>query len=247
MSYKYETHLHTSDSSACGRSKGSEYIEGYLKLGYDGIFVTDHFYLGNTCISRELPWDEWVDRYCMSYRKTKEAAKGTGLKVFFGWETSYGTGEDFLIYGLTPEWLLKHPEIIKINQEEQYELIHSEGGLVVQAHPFRERGYMREIVLHPNHCDAWEIANAGNTPEMDRSAYDYAVSHDMVMTCGSDIHSITDLGEDLVFAMETDEPLNSESDYVKLILSGKGFRTVFPKDRLDCKPLDPSLPVYWRY
>ena len=247
MSYKYETHLHTSDSSACGRSKGEEYIEGYLKLGYDGIFVTDHFYLGNTCISRELPWDEWVNQYCMSYRKTREAAQGTGLKVFFGWETSYGTGEDFLIYGFTPEWLTEHPEIIKITQEEQYELVHSEGGLVVQAHPFRERSYMREIVLHPNHCDAWEIANAGNTPEMDRSAYDYAKSHDMVMTCGSDIHSTDDLREDMVFAMETDEPLNSELDYVRLILSGKGFRTVFPKDRLDCKPLDPSLPVYWRF
>ena len=232
MSYKYETHLHTSDSSACGRSRGADYLEGYKALGYDGIFVTDHFYLGNTCVSRELPWNEWVERYCQSYYNTKEAATGTGIKVFFGWETSYGTGEDFLIYGLDPDWLKRHPEIIEITLEEQYELVHSEGGLVVQAHPFRERGYMREIVLHPNHCDAWEIANTGNTPEMDRAAYDYAVSHGMVMTCGSDIHSTDWLKEDLVFAMETDEEIFSEADYVRIILSGKGFRTVFPEDRL---------------
>ena len=247
MSYKYETHLHTSDSSACGRSKGAEYLEGYEALGYDGIFVTDHFYLGNTCIPRDLPWTEWVERYCQSYYNTKEAAKGTGLKVFFGWETSYGTGEDFLIYGLGPDWLKAHPEIIELTQEEQYEVVHAEGGLVVQAHPFRERGYMREIVLHPNHCDAWEIANTGNEPYMDLAVYEYAAAHDMVMTCGSDIHSVDWLKEDLVFAMETDEPLNSEQDYVRLILSGKGFRTVFPKDRLNCEHVDPELPVYWRY
>lgn len=247
MSYKYETHLHTSDSSACGRSRGADYLEGYKALGYDGIFVTDHFYLGNTCVPRELPWTEWVERYCQSYYNTKEAAAGTGIKVFFGWETSYGTGEDFLIYGLDPDWLKRHPEITEITQEEQYELVHSEGGLVVQAHPFRERGYMREIVLHPNHCDAWEIANTGNTPEQDRAAYDYAVSHDMVMTCGSDIHSTDWIKEDLVFAMETDEEIFSEADYVRIILSGKGFRTIFPEDRLKCEPIKPSLPVYWRF
>jgi len=106
---------------------------------------------------------------------------------------------------------------------------------------------MREIVLHPNHCDAWEIANTGNEPYMDLAAYEYAAAHDMVMTCGSDIHSVDWLKEDLVFAMETDEPLNSEQDYVRLILSGKGFRTVFPKDRLNCEHVDPELPVYWRY
>ncbi|MCR5109141.1 MAG: PHP domain-containing protein [Lachnospiraceae bacterium] len=245
MSYKYETHLHTSDSSACGISKGIEYLDGYKALGYDGIFITEHFYLGNTCIPRNLPWNEWVDRFCRGYYETKEAGLRTDISVFFGWETSYGTGEDFLIYGLKPEWLKEHPEIIKLTQEEQYELVHSEGGLVVQAHPFRERGYMREIRLHPNHCDAWEIANYGNEPYMDKRAYEYASSHGIKMTCGSDIHTIDNLKEGRVFAMVTKERMKSESDYVRTILSGKGFTTSFPKERLKCKMINPSLPVEW--
>ena len=245
MPYRYETHLHTLDSSACGKSGGEEYIEGYKALGYDGIFVTDHFYLGNTCIPRELPWEEWVDRYCHSYRKTKEAAANTGLKVFFGWETSYGTGEDFLIYGLDPDWLKKHPEIIELTQEQQYELVHSEGGLVVQAHPFRERYYMSEIRLHPHHCDAWEVANSSNQPYMDRLAYEYARTHDMKMTCGSDIHSADWIDADWLFAMETDEPLETEADYVRIILSGKGFRAGFPKERMECPLQRPELPIIW--
>ena len=246
MPYLYETHLHTSESSRCGRSEGWEYLEGYRKLGYDGIFVTDHFYLGNTCIDRELPWDEWVDGYCRSYYNTLKAARLVGIKVFFGWESTYGTGEDFLIYGLSPDWLHLHPEIIRLTQEQQYELVHSEGGLVVQAHPFRERGYMREIVLHPDHCDAWEVANAGNEPYMDRLAYEYARTHNVRMTCGSDIHTTDALNEGKVFAMETDECIMSEADYVRIILSGKGFRPCFPPERMDCGLRRPELPIYWR-
>ena len=247
MAYKYETHLHTCDSSACGVSRGTEYIEGFKELGYDGIFVTEHFYLGNTCIPKELPWKEWVDRYCRSFYNTKEAGERAGLKVFFGWESTYGTGEDFLIYGPGPEWLKEHPEIVKLSQEEQYEFVHSAGGLVVQAHPFRERGYMAEIRLHPNHCDAWEVANSGNEPYMDRRAYEYAQSHGISMTCGSDLHSVSHLSEEELFPMFTDERLTCEADYVRLILSGTGFRTGFPTERLNCSLREPQLPVIWCY
>jgi len=244
--YKYETHLHTADSSACGKSHGPEYLEGYMALGYDGIFVTDHFYLGNTCVPRDLPWEDWVAQYCSSYYKTKAAGDRIGFKVFFGWESTYGSGEDFLIYGLGPEWLRHHPEIITLTQEEQYELVRNEGGIVVQAHPFRERGYMSEIVLHPHHCDAWEVANAGNMPYMDRRAYEYARDNGMKMTCGSDIHSTEKLTEGQVFPMLTKAPLKSEKDYVNLILAGTGFQAGFPSERMTCELQEPQLPVYWR-
>ena len=39
----YETHLHTSEASACGSMKGADYIQKYKQCGYSGIFVTDHF------------------------------------------------------------------------------------------------------------------------------------------------------------------------------------------------------------
>ena len=244
MPYLYETHLHTSVSSACGKSRGAEYVEGYKALGYDGIFVTDHFFNSNTCVPRELEWRLWAERYCLAWRETAEAGRLQGLKVFFGWESTYGTGEDFLIYGLSPDWLSDHPEIISLSQQEQYACVKEAGGLVVQAHPFRERLYMREIQLHPNHCDAWEVANAGNEPWMDKNAYEYAAEHGLKMTCGSDIHHISQLEKGNVFPMITDEPLNSESDYVNLIKSGAGWKTGFPSDRTGCKSRGPFLPVW---
>ena len=44
--YIYETHLHTSEGSACGVTTGAEAVRAYKKIGYSGIFVTDHFFNG---------------------------------------------------------------------------------------------------------------------------------------------------------------------------------------------------------
>lgn len=244
MPYLYETHLHTSESSACGRTSGPDYVSAYLEHGYDGIFVTDHFWSGNTCVSRELEWNKWVESYCEAWIKTKAEGERQGLSVFFGWESTYGTGEDFLIYGLGPDWLCNHPDLVSLSQREQYECVKNDGGLVVQAHPFRERFYMREIQLHPHHCDAWEVANAGNSPAMDKNAYEYALRCGLTMTCGSDIHYLGQLKDGNVFPMITDKPLNTEMDYVRLIKSGSGWKMGFPEDRMLCESEFPQLPVW---
>jgi len=246
MEYKYETHMHTARSSACGMSFGPEYLKGYRDLGYDGVFVTEHFYNGNTCVPRELPWSTWVRRYCRAYEETKEAGDALGLKVFFGWESTFGGGEDFLIYGLSPQWLERHPEIIQVTPEEQFRLVDGAGGLVVQAHPYRQRWYMSEVRLHPYHCHAWEVANAGNTAAQDRRAMDIATELGLTVTCGSDIHGVKQLEEGNVFPMITEQPLYSAADYVALIKSGKGFCTGFPADRMDCEPCENEMDAYLR-
>lgn len=76
MSYLYEVHLHTNAASACARSAGSEYISYYKNLGYDGIIVTDHFFNGNCCVPKDLPWDERVDIFCSGY----EDARAEGIR-----------------------------------------------------------------------------------------------------------------------------------------------------------------------
>ena len=243
MSYKYETHLHTSDSSACGRSKGEEYIEGYLKLGYDGIFVTDHFYLGNTCISRELPWDEWVNQYCRSYRKTREAAQGTGLKVFFGWEECFRPDE-YLVYGLDKDWLKAHPEMTTWDHKTYYEQIRKAGGCVVGAHPFRERGYVTQVNLHPFQCDAMEACNFGNPPWQDVLAYNFCRDRGILMTSGTDMHDVSVL-ESTPCGMLFDEPLTCIGDFVNCILTGKGFTPMIPDDRRELTPqISNTLPMF---
>lgn len=244
MSYIYETHLHTNLASACARSSGAEYISYYKNLGYSGIIVTDHFFNGNTSIPRNLPWEERIDLFCRGYEEAKAEGDRQNFQVFFAWECRFD-GDEFLVYGLDKDWLKKHPEIMQWDHITHYEKIRAEGGLVVQAHPFRERGYLSEVYVHPYQCDAFEVANAGNPFEQNRIAYRYAKEHNITMTAGSDIHTVGVTDNGSIYGMAFEEPLHSIADYVARIKSGTGFSLHVPPEELVWKEGSSNhLPVF---
>lgn len=244
MFYLYETHLHTVQASACGKSHGADYIPFYKEKGYTGIIVTDHFFNGNTCVPSHLSWEERVDLFCKGYEEAKAEGDRLGLQVFFAWECRF-EGDEFLVYGLDKEWLLAHPDILEWDHITHYKKIKEAGGLVVQAHPFRERGYLDRVDLHPFQCDAWEVANAGNPAYQDRLAYRYARTHNIPMTAGSDIHLVGNTSSSEIYGIAFDKPLTSIKDYVNCIKTGTGYHLQVPKELLTLKPDMPNqLPVY---
>ena len=159
--YVYETHLHTSQASACAQNTGRELAIAHKEAGYTGIIVTDHFVYGNTAVDRSLPWQDWVHAYCAGYRDALAISKEIDLDVFFGWESGY-KGTEFLVYGLDEEWLMNHPEIKDASIKEQYEIVHEAGGIVFQAHPYREESYIPKIRLFPDDVDGIEVFNGSN-------------------------------------------------------------------------------------
>jgi hypothetical protein len=218
MSYLYETHLHTTLSSACARSKGSEYIRRYKDLGYSGIIVTDHFFNGNTAIPRGLPWKEWVKQYCRGYEETKNEGDRQGFDVFFGWEETFEGCDDYLIYGLDKEWLMEHPEVRTWTRGEQYKTIKEAGGCVVQAHPFRQHGYIRQVVLSTGCVDAVEVANTGNAEQSyDALAMRYAKKLNLPSTAGTDMHDARQICKGWVFGTFVEKKLNTIGDYVNAV------------------------------
>lgn len=205
--YLYETHMHTSEGSACASCSGTEMARAYAEAGYTGIIVTDHFFYGNTAVDRSLPWSEWVEKYCLGYEHAKAEGDRLGLQVFFGWESGY-RGTEFLIYGLDKQWLLSHPEIKDATVEEQFALVHAGGGIVCHAHPCREASYISEIRLFPEYVDAVEGINASHSsrakrslghPEFNERAILYAKEHNFPMTAGSDQHNTDMVGGGMIF------------------------------------------------
>lgn len=219
--FYYETHLHTLEGSACGNTPAKEYVKVYKELGYDGIIVTDHFFNGNTAAPHFASWKKKVKVLCSGYEKAKKVGDEIGLKVFFGWESGY-FGTEFLIYGLSKEWLLEHPEIMQCSIPEQYQLVHESGGMVIHAHPFREAVYIPSIRLEPKYVDGVEVYNRAND-ERNRSynekAYRYAKEYDFPMTGGSDIH----LKTAPKCAMCFEHPLESMDDFINMVLNKKGY------------------------
>ncbi len=225
--YFYETHMHTCEGSACGHNTGAEMARAYKEAGYTGIIVTDHFFYGNTAVDRSLPWAEWVEQYCKGYEHAKEEGEKIGLQVFFGWESAYH-GTEFLVYGLDKAWLLAHPEIKDATIEEQYELVHRDGGMVIHAHPYREASYIPEIRLFPAYVDGVEGINASHKfrekQKTDgRALYDvlaqeYAAKYNLPMTGGSDTHTTELLGGGTAFARK----LEDVADFIRAVKSKEG-------------------------
>lgn len=214
MKYKYETHLHTSEASACASASGAEQAARYKALGYDGIFVTDHFFNGNSAITDFKDWDDRVSQYCAGYRSAKEEGDRIGLKVFFGIEYTF-YGADLLTYGIDEEWLHANPDILKISVYEYCTRVHRHGGFIVHAHPFREADYLLDIKLFPKWVDAVEVFNSGNRrPEYNDRALWYADQFRLPHTAGTDNHH---LETELLSGVSCDTPFESFEDYASAV------------------------------
>ncbi|MBR6165356.1 MAG: PHP domain-containing protein [Clostridia bacterium] len=227
MGYLYETHLHTCTASKCGKSTGKEHARFYKEIGYTGIIMTDHFFGGNTAVDRELPWEDRIDWFWRGYEEAKEEGDRIGLDVFFGLEQNYGWDE-YLIYGLTKEYMKNHPEMEHWTRKQQLEEVHKAGGCVIQAHPFRIRGYMLDIKLGYLYCDGIEAANAGNEALDDARAMILGRERNMVMTAGSDNHCSP---AHTVYGIELEKRLTSIQDYVKIIMERGTIHLHVPEAR----------------
>ena len=243
--YLYETHMHTAEGSKCSDTPGNEYIARYQDLGYDGIFITDHFYHGNCAVDRSLPWPDFVHTFCSGYYHAKEEGDKRSFPVFFGWEDNFA-GDEFLIYGLSDQFMLDHPEMLHWTRAEQYKAVREAGGCVVQPHPFRVRFYIEDIWLSPYFVDAIEGVNAANEDMENTLALRYAKSLGLPITAGSDNHHVDRMCSDNLAGVLLDKPLKSGTDYVKVILEHQPIGLYIPHEAPPYTPdMVPQRPVYW--
>ena len=203
--YRYETHMHTLPVSKCARYGVRENLEFYKSLGYDGIFITNHFLDGNINIEKTLPYEERVNFYFSDYYDALELSKEVGIKVFLGVEISY-RGTDFLIYG---------PEIMDMKKSEELPFLVSHGALVIQAHPYRQDKHIDHIRLFPHCIEGVETVNACRTELENRMADIFADAYGFVKTAGSDNHIASRLTH--LAGMESDTPLVDEADFIRRV------------------------------
>jgi hypothetical protein len=219
-SYMYETHSHSKESSACARDSAVDMAKAHKAAGYTGMILTNHNWGGNTSVSRELSWNDFLDAFFEPYYLARRWGDDNDFQVFPGYEAGYN-GTEFLIYGLDIKWMHDHPEIRDASVEEQFEIVHAGGGIVVHAHPFREAFYIKEIRLYPEYIDAVEGVNAAHCPynglpdntAFNEKALDLAHRLGKVITGGSDIHNVNLIGGGMAFLRK----LKNINDFVSVI------------------------------
>ena len=213
--YLYETHCHTFPVSKCAKSTVRETLEFYYSMGYEGVFITNHFLDGNINIDRSLSYEERLHFYFSDYENAVQIGHEIGISVFLGLELSY-QGTDFLIYGLDRDWFFAHPEIEGMKKTQELALMRDAGALIIQAHPFREASYIDHIRLFPRHVHGVEVINANRSDFENKQAEGYAKAYELLSFAGSDIHK-TD--QKNLAGIMTTSPIMDERDFCQRILS----------------------------
>jgi len=213
--HKYETHLHTAETSKCALSSGPEFARFFKARGYSGIFVTDHFLNGNTTVPQNLPWPQRIDLFCRGYDAAAREGAAVGLDVFFAWEYSYGWAH-FLTYGLDKQWLLDHPDLLDWHVLDYFDRVHADGGFIVHAHPFRENVDLVHLV--PNKTDAVETINPNRPDLANYQAQQFAAAFNLPQTAGSDIHATN---QSRLAGITTTHRLTHARDYLPALISGQ--------------------------
>ena len=190
LMYRYELHMHTRQGSACACADIEDMIRAYAAAGYAGAVVTDHFVGGNTCVDRALPWSDLVRAYSWAYHRGKTLVAALDFDLLFGIEEGYGGGKEFLVYGVEPEFLLQRPWLRSAGPEVWSREVHGAGGVLIYAHPFRDRPYVTDPRAMPDMtlADGVEIFNSGNRPEDNAEAARVFGCSDWILIAGSDTH-----------------------------------------------------------
>ncbi len=194
MEFKYEMHFHSAECSKCSPTPARQMVQALAKNGYAGGVLTDHFLGGNTAVPRQLPWAQKMHLYYGAYESARQEAKRWDLELYFGIEhANPGTGKEFLTYGIDLEFLLANPDLMDISIEEYIRRVHGAGGLVVQAHPFRQAPYiLPDNIVDPRLLDGVEVYNYGNVrigqQLQNRQAAELALQYDLIPVVGSDAH-----------------------------------------------------------
>ena len=226
MEYKYQMHTHTAPTSKCARTTPKELAKALHRAGYSGCVLTNHFYHGNTGVSRELAWDEFVAAYERDYLECKREAEKYGLDILFGIEEGVEGYSEILCYGITPEMLYAHPELRECSAQNWYRVLHDLGVLVIQAHPYRVlRPVPDPEPLPLELIDGIEVYNNGNPPEDNANAEIFAFKNPgLILTSGADTHDAESVGYG---GISTDERITDPLALVRVLREGK-YRLLKP-------------------
>ncbi len=210
----FDTHIHTAESSTCGKVCAADVVDRYRSLGYDGIIVTDHVNesnfskLGNT-------YEEQATNWLKGYRTAKEHA-GKDFSVILGMEIRFlDYNNDYLVYGFDEDFIFSCDMAHFENLKTFMPFANEHGLTVYQAHPFRPD----MTILNHKLLTGIEVYNGhGNHDSSNEIAYRWAKKYSLAMLSGSDFHGNTSMEPGGVYFKE--KPKDS-FDVARMLKNGE--------------------------
>ena len=193
--YRLELHCHNSEVSACSNCDAQTLISRYKAAGYQGIVSTNHINGGTYQRMEEASWEEKIAYFLRGYEALKNAA-GEDFDVLLACEINLTPKgwpayipNDYLVYGVTPEWLLQTGDTRRMTVPELSAAVHGAGMLLVHAHPFRHGTVMQ----NPEFFDGYEVYNGNPRHDSHNDLADaWAGMKGKIKTSGADFHQPED-------------------------------------------------------
>lgn len=213
---KWETHCHTSDIDPVSKLSPTEMVDAYKENGYSGIVITNHYFKELYDWYPELKGQDksvFLDKYLFSYRQAKEYGQKIGMQVLLGAEVRFdGFIDDFLIYGITEEFIRSAPLLNELNLDKLRNILPEEA-VIFQAHPFRNR----MEITDPKKLFGVEVYNGRTQADRNKIARIWAETENLKMISGSDCHIPDDAAKGGIC---TPDDILCEQDFARVLTIG---------------------------
>lgn len=189
--YLYDVHVHTSETSPCGKVDAETLVCMYKTAGYDGLVITDHYCRDYFEALRAGSWKDKINQFLRGYRIALQKGKKLGINVLLGIELRFDENwNDYLIYGIDENFLYENRYLYEMSIKTFHDYVRDTTVLIYQAHPFRIASFPEK----PEYLDGIEVYNGNPRHEShNEKAADYAKKHNLKMLSGSDFHQTGDL------------------------------------------------------
>ena len=213
--YKTEPHLHTAEISSCANIRASEMVRLHYEAGFNTIFITDHLSWSFCDSLGDIPWQEKTAIFLSGYYKAKVAAEKYDITVLMAAEVTFRhKPNDYLVYGITKEFLDAYPDLCEMGINEFYKIAQKHNIFVVQAHPNRDG----HCFPTPQSVDGFEVYNPNpRHDDASEKTEQCANEYGLFKTAGSDSHRTEDIGRTGIL---TSSKINSAEDYINHIKNG---------------------------
>ena len=216
---KLEMHIHTAEGDKVAKVGGADIVRMYQEAGYTGVVITDHYFsIFFDWFQNELGQGQHkdiIDRWLRGYYAARNEGEKRGFTVLSGAEVRFdGTINDYLIYGLEPEFFYQAPLLNRLNNLNELLQVLPKDVCVVQAHPFRNG----MTVTDPSPLFGIETYNGGTDLFRNQMAKMYAEHYNKMQTSGSDFHYAHDLAKGGIC---TEHKIKTSKDLISVLRSGE--------------------------
>ena len=213
---RIETHTHTGNIDIVASISPEDMVYMNRDIGCGGVAITNHYfpYLEDWYPEKLKDIDHagYIDFYLEAYRRAKAVGDKENFPVFLGIELRFrGKINDYLVYGLTEEFLYDSPRLCELTLDKFLEIKPSDA-LVYQAHPFRND----MEVTDPKKLFGVEVSNGSTDPRRNAMAEAWAAVWGLHRISGSDCHRPPQLGRGGIITMHD---VHTDKELVELLRS----------------------------